>query len=167
MKNIYVQNFKSPVGELILGSYGDSLCLCDWKYRNTRKTIDHRLSSRLKSNFIVQNSPVIEKAKNQLNEYFIKERLEFSIPLLTLGTDFQNLIWKALSDISYGTTISYLELACKIRNEKAVRAVASANGANALSIFIPCHRVIGSDGELTGYAGGINTKKKLLALEGL
>ena len=82
-----------------------------------------------------------------------------------MGSDFQKRVWQELLKIPYGSTASYLTLSQKLGNEKAIRAVASANGANAISIFIPCHRVIGSDGNLTGYAGGIHTKKKLLELE--
>jgi len=82
-----------------------------------------------------------------------------------LGSDFQKSVWKALLEIPYGKTASYLELAKKIGNEKAVRAVANANGANAIGIIIPCHRIIGSDGSLTGYGGGLPLKKKLLELE--
>ncbi|HIP27800.1 MAG TPA: methylated-DNA--[protein]-cysteine S-methyltransferase, partial [Sulfurovum sp.] len=86
-------------------------------------------------------------------------------PLLMVGTDFQRSVWDGLIKIPYGTTASYLELSKNIDNEKAVRAVASANGANAISILIPCHRIIGSNGDLVGYAGGLSAKKKLLELE--
>ena len=101
----------------------------------------------------------------QLDEYFLAKRSEFNIPLLMLGTTFQKSVWNALLRIGYGKTASYLELSKIIGNEKAVRAVANANGANAIAIIIPCHRIIGSDGSLTGYAGGLALKKKLLELE--
>jgi methylated-DNA-[protein]-cysteine S-methyltransferase len=100
-----------------------------------------------------------------MKDYFAHERKDFNIPLLTVGTDFQKSVWEGLIKIPYGTTASYLELSKNIGNEKAVRAVASANGANAISILIPCHRIIGSNGDLVGYAGGLPAKKKLLELE--
>ena len=105
------------------------------------------------------------KKRTQLNEYFNQERKEFDIPLLTVGSDFQKSVWLELQQIPYGITETYLGLSIKMNNEKAIRAVSAANGANAISIFIPCHRVIGSKNELTGYAGGIPVKKKLLRLE--
>jgi len=98
-------------------------------------------------------------------EYFASKRTQFEIPLLLLGTDFQKLVWNALIEVPYGETASYLELAKSISKPKAVRAVATANGANAISILVPCHRIIGSNGDLVGYAGGLSTKKKLLELE--
>ena len=101
----------------------------------------------------------------QLKEYFDGKRKTFDIPLLTIGTDFQKSVWDGLIKIPYGTKASYLELSKNIGNEKAVRAVASANGANAIGILIPCHRIIGSNGDLVGYAGGLPAKKKLLELE--
>ena len=108
---------------------------------------------------------VIDEAKKQLDEYFLGKRKMFDVPLLMVGTAFQKSVWEALLQIPYGETASYLAQAKRIGNEKAVRAVASANGANAISIFIPCHRIIGSDGTLTGYAGGLDTKAKLLEME--
>src|SRR5690606_18399830 len=96
-----------------------------------------------------------------------KKRTTFDIPLLFIGTDFQKSVWEALMEIPYGTTKSYLELSRDLGDENAIRAVATANGANSISIIVPCHRIIGSDGSLTGYAGGLNAKKKLLQLEGM
>jgi methylated-DNA-[protein]-cysteine S-methyltransferase len=109
---------------------------------------------------------VIEQAKIELAEYFDGERAEFSIPLLLVGSDFQKKVWNELTEIPFGKTATYLDLSKKLGNAKAIRAVASANGANALSILIPCHRIIGSDVSLVGYAGGLPTKRKLLVLEG-
>jgi methylated-DNA-[protein]-cysteine S-methyltransferase len=107
----------------------------------------------------------MSEAQKQLEAYFNMQRKSFDIPLLMLETDFQKSVWEALVQIPFGKTASYLELAKTIDNEKAVRAVASANGANAISIMIPCHRIIGNDGALVGYAGGLPAKKKLLDLE--
>lgn len=110
-------------------------------------------------------SDILEEAARQLDEYFSGRRSEFSVPLLFVGTDFQKTVWKALLSIPYGQTLSYGELAARIGKPKSVRAVANANGANALSIFAPCHRVVGSDRSLTGYAGGLEAKRWLLELE--
>ena len=140
-----------------------------------RSSIDKRLKeglelvegdSRFHGNDVEKrNNEIIEKTKNQLSEFFIGERTEFDLPIRTIGNDFQKRVWKALQQIPFGETRSYLQLSESLGNPKAIRAVASANGANALSILIPCHRIIGSNGELTGYAGGLNAKKKLLELE--
>jgi methylated-DNA-[protein]-cysteine S-methyltransferase len=103
---------------------------------------------------------------NQLEEYFERKRKTFELPLEIIGTDFQKIVWNALIKIKYGKTISYKELALRIGNVKKIRAVAQANGANPLPILIPCHRVIGSNGNLVGYGGGLDVKEKLLKLEG-
>ena len=165
MNKISIQYYKSPVGEILLGSYDGKLCLADWKYRKMRTTIDSRIQKGLKAEYVEESTEVIEETIKQMKEYFANERKNFDIPLLMVGTDFQKSVWDGLIQIPYGTTASYLELAKNIDNEKAVRAVASANGANAISIMIPCHRIIGSNGDLVGYAGGLPVKKKLLELE--
>jgi len=165
MNKINIQYYQSPVGEMILGSYEGKLCLADWKYRRMRSTIDKRIQSGLKAEYVEENSIVIEETTKQMKAYFSGERKAFDIPLLMVGTYFQKSVWDGLIKIPYGATASYLELSKNIGNEKAVRAVASANGANAISILIPCHRIIGSNGDLVGYAGGLPAKKKLLELE--
>ena len=108
---------------------------------------------------------MLERAAIQLDEYFAGKRQTFDLPLSFAGTDFQKKVWNALLTIPYGKTISYGEMACMIGMPKAIRAVANANGANAISIFAPCHRVIGSDRSLTGYGGGLDVKEYLLKLE--
>ena len=165
MNHIQIQYYKSPVGEILLGSYDGKLCIADWKYRRMRTIIDKRIQKGLKAEYVEESSEVIEETINQMKAYFLGERKDFDIPLLMVGTDFQRSVWDGLMQIPYGTTASYLELAKNIGNEKAVRAVASANGANSISIMIPCHRIIGSNGDLVGYAGGLPVKKKLLELE--
>lgn len=108
-----------------------------------------------------------DKLSAQLREYFSGERRDFDLPLAPAGTEFQKKVWAELRRIPYGQTISYLELAERIGDPKAVRAVARANALNPIAILIPCHRVIGSDGSLTGYAYGLDRKAGLLALEGV
>ena len=165
MNKIIIQYFKSPVGELIMGDFHEKLCLCDWRYRRMRQTIDKRILGGLDGSFKEGETTVMETAQHQLNEYFAAERIEFDIPLLMVGTSFQKTVWNELLKIPFGKTESYLGLSRKIGNEKAIRSVAAANGANAISIMIPCHRIIGSDGKLTGYGGGLQAKRTLLQLE--
>jgi len=162
---ISIEYFKTPFGELIMGSFNNILCLCDWRYRKMRSSIDHRIKTELNAGYIDGSSKIIKITKTQLSQYFEGNRSEFDIPLLLVGSDFQKKIWNALLQISYGNTETYLGLSKKTGNEKAIRAVATANGANAISIIIPCHRIIGSDGGLVGYAGGLKVKRELLQLE--
>ncbi len=162
---IKIQYFKTQVGEILLGSYGDKLCIADWRYRKMRDSIDKRIQKGLNAQYVEESSEVITQTIKQMNEYFNFKRKVFDIPLLLIGTDFQKKVWQGLIDTPFGTTCSYLELAKRIGNEKAVRAVATANGANAISIIVPCHRIIGKNGDLVGYAGGLPTKKKLLDIE--
>lgn len=162
---IRIQNYHSPCGELMLGSYGDKLCLCDWQNEERRKLIDGRIQKGLQTGYVIEESEVIRKAIAQLDEYFDRKRNVFDIPLLFVGTEFQKTVWDELLNIPYGTTESYASLSQRLGNPKAIRAVASANGANAISIFVPCHRVIGSNRKLTGYAGGLPAKQLLLELE--
>lgn len=157
--------YESPCGTLLLGSMGDKLCLCDWQTERHHNHVANRLCRVLNAEFVGGTSLVIENAVSELNEYFAETREEFDIPLLFVGTEFQKKVWDALLSIPFGETVSYAEIARRLSIPKAVRAVANANGANAISIFAPCHRVIGSDHTLTGYGGGIKTKQFLLELE--
>ena len=162
---IQIQHYESPCGELILGSFEGKLCLCDWMFEKRRASIDKRIQKALGADYEEGISDVIRKTIIQLDEYFARQRKTFDIPLVFTGTEFQNSVWQELLNIPYGKTVSYGELSRKLGNPKAVRAVAAANGANALSIFIPCHRVVGSNRQLIGYAGGLAAKQGLLALE--
>jgi len=165
MTDICIQYHKTKIGELILGSFEGKLCLLDFNYRKMRNAVDNRIKKGLNADFIEEDSEIIEKTRTELDEYFKENRREFDVPIRMVGTDFQKSVWNALLKVAYGTTSTYLQLAKDINNEKAVRAVAGANGANAIAIIIPCHRIIGSSGELVGYAGGLPTKKRLLTLE--
>ena len=162
---IQVHRYHSPCGELRLGSFGGKLCLCDWQVEKHRDHVDRRLERVLQAGFVEGMSEVIAKAVRQLDEYFARKRQTFDVPLLFVGTEFQKSVWNELLNIPFGTTVSYGEMAERIGMPKAVRAVAHTNGANSLSIFAPCHRVIGSDRSLTGYGGGLPAKKFLLELE--
>ena len=115
--------------------------------------------------FVIKETELLKKASKQLTEYFEGKRREFELPLEPIGTDFQLKVWKALQEIPYGETRSYKQIAERVGNDKASRAVGLANNRNPISIFIPCHRVIGSNGKLVGYGGGLDIKEKLLNLE--
>lgn len=163
--NIRVRKWESPLGTLILGSYGNKICICNWAKGKTRTAIESKIRRLLGTDFEEGTSPVIENAIGQLKEYFSDRLKKFDLPTHPVGTDFQCLVWSELMHIPYGITISYAELARRIGNPKAVRAVGPANAMNPVSIIIPCHRVIGSDHKLTGYAGGPEIKQALLSLE--
>lgn len=165
MSIINIQHFKTKFGDLILGSHENKLIMCDWFHRKTRSQIDKRLQSKLKATYVKEDNEILQLTCHQLNEYFERKRKDFDIPLKLIGTEFQKLVWHALIKVPYGKTSCYLDISNDISNTKAVRAVANANGANAISIIVPCHRIIGKNGTLTGYSGGINTKKNLIKLE--
>ncbi len=164
-KTIFITPYQSPCGRLLLGAYGDRFCLCDWQAVPHHTRVLRRLQCLLHAEIVQGTSPVTEQAAIQLDEYFAGTRCAFSVPLLFAGTAFQQSVWNELLHIPYSTTISYADLSQHIGKPTAVRAVANATGANALSIFVPCHRVIGTNGSLTGYAGGFSAKHYLLALE--
>ena len=165
VNKINIQYYKTSYAEFILGAFNDKLCMLDYRYRTKRESIDKRLCTALDAEFIEKDSDVLVQTRKELDEYLRGERRIFNISLLMLGSEFQRSVWEALLKIPYGKTATYLELSKIVGNVKAVRAVANANGANAISIIIPCHRVIGTNGRLTGYAGGLPLKKKLLELE--
>ena len=165
MNKISIQFFKTAFGELILGSFKDQLCLCDWRFRKMRSVIDKRIQTGLDAYYEEEDATIIQVTKRQLIEYFNGDRKVFDIPLQMVGTSFQLSVWNELLKIPFGKTESYTGISQKLNNEKAIRAVAAANGANGIAILVPCHRVIGSDGKLVGYAGGLNVKNKLLQLE--
>jgi methylated-DNA-[protein]-cysteine S-methyltransferase len=165
MNVITTRYFKTPYGELVLGALKDRLCLCDWRYRKQRGPIDARISRQLQAAFAPGDAPVLDETQHQLDQYFRAERTQFDLPLQFAGSAFQLSVWEELLRVGYGQTATYLALAEGLGNRNAVRAVAGANGANAIAIIVPCHRIIGSGGELVGYAGGLRAKQKLLALE--
>ena len=189
-RTIRTVRYQSPCGEMMLGAVGDRLCLCNWAQELHPGRVEQRLRTILKAQFedcgqITETTAsqsrqsdggapeqcrtfipeVLQRTVRELDEYFRGERREFDIPLLLAGSDFQKRVWQQLPSIPYAQTASYGELATAIGSPRSVRAVANANGANAISIILPCHRVIGSDGSLTGYGGGLRAKQYLLDLE--
>lgn len=160
-----LQYYKSPCGEMVLASVDDELCLCDWNDMPCSERNMRRVMRIMRVESTRRSSNVIQRAMGQLDEYFTGSRLTFDIPLHLCGTEFQKRVWLSLPYIPHGETRSYKDIAVGIGQPKAVRAVAQAIGANAISILVPCHRVIGCNHTLTGYAGGLDAKKKLLELE--
>ncbi|TQM13063.1 methylated-DNA-[protein]-cysteine S-methyltransferase [Pseudoxanthomonas sp. 3HH-4] len=147
----------SPVGTLTLAATDDGLHAIEFP-RNR-----HPAS---RAGWTEGQHPVLDLAARQLDEYFAATRLAFDLPLAPRGTDFQRTVWLALAGIAYGETVSYAQLAQRVGKPTAMRAVGAANGRNPLPIVLPCHRVIGADGSLTGFGGGLPTKQFLLELEG-
>jgi methylated-DNA-[protein]-cysteine S-methyltransferase len=155
--HLYWHEIDSPIGRLLLAGDGDSLVqVC---FQSGPRPLRPAAGW-------VQDAAPLRAAVTQLAEYFTGKRRRFELPLAPRGTAFQLGVWRALTDIPYGQTISYGELARRIGRPSASRAVGLANGANPLPIVVPCHRVIGADGSLTGFGGGLPIKRKLLALEG-
>jgi methylated-DNA-[protein]-cysteine S-methyltransferase len=147
----------SPIGRLLLRGTRTSLTAIEFAPKGARRA-EHPAG--------IASKPPFRQAIRQLEAYFRGELRDFDLPLEPRGTEFQRRTWEALRSIPYGETISYAELARRVGNPRAARAVGTANGANPLPIVIPCHRVIGSNGKLAGYGGGLGIKEKLLVLEG-
>ena len=156
VKAVYYTTYKSPVGPLLLA--GEANALHRVSFESSKRSTPPGAEWKL------DKKPFAEVIR-QLRAYFRGELKEFDLPLAMEGTEFQLRVWNALRTIPYGETISYAQLAERIGNPKAVRAVGLANGSNPIPIIVPCHRVIGSDGSLTGFGGGLSTKKMLLELE--
>jgi methylated-DNA-[protein]-cysteine S-methyltransferase len=165
METIHITYYQSPVGEMMLGVHQDHLVMADWRYRKMRQAIDSRIKNYTKSSIIESKHSLHHATIEQLEEYFTKKRTTFDLPIAFLGTPFQIGVWKQLLKIPYASQMSYSQFASSLDHPKAVRAIGTAIGANALSIIVPCHRVVGQNGDLVGYAGGLSAKKSLLQLE--
>lgn len=153
---MYYDFLETPIGRMTLFSDGEALCAIDLPEARRPRGVDARC---------VRNPALFDAARAQLGEYFVGQRQTFDLPLAPRGTTFQMRVWDALCTIPYGQTISYAELAQRVGNPRASRAVGLANGANPIAPIIPCHRVIGANGSLTGYGGGMSAKRFLLDLE--
>jgi O-6-methylguanine DNA methyltransferase len=167
MKNsvIHYSKFNTPLG-VHLWIAQSSRGVCRIELARTESEFLEDLSRRWPDMELIRNSAALRKPLAELAEYFAGRRKKFTLPLSLEGTAFQKKVWRAVSKIRYGQVASYKQIAGKLRMPQAVRAVGHANGQNPLPIVVPCHRVIGSDGDLCGYGGGIELKKKLLELEG-
>jgi methylated-DNA-[protein]-cysteine S-methyltransferase len=157
--NYHYKTMDSVVGKLKLVATDKGLAAILWEDDNPR---------RVRLGLVSENGkhPVLRETEKQLGEYFAGKRKRFSLKLDAKGTVFQNQVWEALRTIPYGETRSYGQIATQIGNARAMRAVGAANAKNPISIIVPCHRVIGASGRLTGFAGGLDVKEHLLSLEG-
>jgi len=162
---INIVRFTTPVGPMFACATERGVCLLEFTDRKMLETEFKDVCKRLKSVILPGDNTHLDHLQSELGEYFSGDRTKFSVPLDAPGTDFQKSVWEALIKIPYGETRSYKQQAISIGKPAAIRAVASANGNNRISILIPCHRVIGSDGSLTGYGGGLHRKQWLLDLE--
>ncbi len=157
-KSLFYTQMQTPVGQLKLIAHRDALVAVLW---------EHELENRVKLADVARDDQhrILIETQRQLAEYFAGRRQQFNLPLDSCGTDFQRQVWQALLTIPFGETRSYKHIAEQIGNVKAVRAVGAANGRNPISIIVPCHRVVGANGKLVGFAGGIQNKQILLKLE--
>jgi methylated-DNA-[protein]-cysteine S-methyltransferase len=155
---LFYKEMASPVGKLKLVATANALVAVLWEGERPNRV-------KLDSAKLDPRRPILLETERQLTEYFAGKRTHFELPLEPCGTEFQMKVWQALRDIPFGRTSSYLDLAKVLGSSNGSRAVGAATGKNPLSIIVPCHRVVGSDGSLTGFAGGLETKAKLLALE--
>jgi AraC family transcriptional regulator of adaptative response/methylated-DNA-[protein]-cysteine methyltransferase len=164
-KVINITRLETPLGPMYACGTEKGICLLDFTDRRMLETEFNELRRYLNAVILPGENPHFELLKKELNEYFEGTRQNFSVPLVTPGTEFQNTVWEQLRRIPFGQTVSYKYQATAIKRPEAVRAVANANGHNRISIMIPCHRVIGEDGQLTGYGGGLWRKKWLIEHE--
>src|ERR1700733_4773311 len=163
---IHFEILDTPLGKMLACATDDGLCLLEFIDRRAFVTELKDLKRLLRASIEPGTNKHLKTVENQLNEYFESKRKKFDIPLVTPGTEFQNKVWQKLLDIPYGETRSYKQQSIAVGNLGAIRAVGTANGANRISIVVPCHRVIGEDGSLTGYGGGLKRKRWLFDFEG-
>ncbi len=166
MNTLTQTKIQTPLGIMYACAGNKGICLLEFE---DRKNIGLQFKNLLRycEGITEGESVFFTQLRKELDEYFQGERKEFTVPLDLVGTDFQKQVWSELLKIPYGKTISYKQLAERVGDVKSVRAVANANAKNKIAILVPCHRVIGSDNSLTGYAGGVDRKKKLLNTEGI
>ena len=162
---INITRFTTPLGPMVACATNKGICLLEFTERRMLETEFKDLKKRLNAEIIYGENQHFEILQKQVAEYFEGKRKKFDLPLDTPGTEFQNIVWGQLQTIPYGETRSYKKQAIAVNNPKAIRAVAKANGMNRIAIIIPCHRVIGEDGKLVGYAGGLWRKQWLLDFE--
>ncbi|WP_212002975.1 bifunctional transcriptional activator/DNA repair enzyme AdaA [Chitinophaga sp. HK235] len=162
---IDLKRLETPLGTMYACAVEEGICLLEFTDRKMLETEFRYLSRTLNATIVQGDNPHFETLESQLKNYFEGQRKTFTVPLFTPGSVFQQSVWKALQQVSYGTTQTYKTQATTLGNPDAVRAVANANGMNKISILIPCHRIIGTNGNLTGYGGGIWRKQWLLDFE--
>ena len=164
---IVLTRITTPLGPMVAAVSDGRVCLLEFADRPMLETQIARIRRAFRAPVVAGSDPVFDQLHSEMSEYFTGKRSEFEVPLATAGTPFQESVWRALREIPYGATKSYSDQARAIGRPEAVRAVARANGDNRIAIIIPCHRVIGADGSLTGYGGGLWRKQRLLEIEGV
>lgn len=164
-QTICLQHINTPLGVMIAGATNKGLCLLEYHDRALLPKELDDLKILLNGTIVEKSHKYTDQAKKELHEYFAGTRKSFDVPLCLAGTEFQVSVWNKLREIPFGETISYLEQAASMGSIRSIRAIAHANGCNRISIIVPCHRVIGKDGNLTGYGGGIERKRFLLLHE--
>lgn len=162
---VHVNRIGTPLGPMLVGATDGALCLLEFVDRRMLPTQITRIRKRLGAVFVPDANEVVRNVEDAIGGYFAGTVRNFTQPLEPCGTDFQREVWSALLDIPYGETRSYADVASAVGRPKSVRAVGTANGANAMAIIVPCHRVVGADGKLVGYGGGLWRKQRLLDLE--
>lgn len=165
MKIIHLKTVTTPLGDMFACAVDEGICLLEFTDRKNMEKQFKSLSKSLNAEIAEKDHPHFTQLENELKEYFEEKRNAFEVPLFITGTEFQEKVWQLLREIPMGETRTYKQQSEFLGNPKAIRAVGTANGINKIAILIPCHRVIGSNGELVGYAGGIWRKQKLLELE--
>lgn len=165
LATVILRRITTPLGPMLAGAVGDEVCFLEFADRRMLERQFATLAKRLKCRYLPGTAPVLELLNEQLDAYFAGQLKHFDLPLQARGTDFQQAVWDQLLGIPYGETRSYADVAEALGQPTATRAVARANGSNRIAIVIPCHRVIGKDGSLTGYAGSLWRKQRLLELE--
>ena len=153
---------ETPLGDMAAAAIKEGICFLEFTSRPGLESEINKLAQTFNTTIKPGSNRHLRALRRQLKEYFRGKRKEFTLKVVTPGTDFQREVWETLKKIPYGETISYLEQAKMMNNPGAFRAVAGANGSNRIAIVIPCHRVIGSDGEMVGYGGGLDKKKWLI-----
>lgn len=162
---VHVDRIPTPLGLMLVAVTDDAVCMLEFVDRRALPNQVKRVRKRLSAVFVPGSNAVTESIRNEIDAYFAGTLKRFETPVLQCGTDFQKDVWQALLEVPYGRTASYSDIAGAVNRAGAVRAVGTANGANALAIVIPCHRIVGVDGKLTGYGGGLWRKQRLLDLE--
>lgn len=162
---LHAQIVPTPLGDMLAICSATGLCLLEFVGQARLDSEIRQIAQAKRAAIAFQPHDLLKEVAEQVQSYFSGSLKQFSVPIDFVGTDFQQRVWRILQTIPYGETISYAEQAAKLGNPKAVRAVAAANGRNKISIIVPCHRVIGSNGTLTGYAGGLSRKQFLLDWE--
>ena len=162
---IYINRIITPIGPMLVGAIEEGICLLEFIDRKIIETQLEAIEKHFDAVLTPGNSLHFDQLNKELKEYFNGKRKSFNLPIAYSGTDFQESVWQSLSLIPYGQTRSYKEQSIVLKNPKAIRAIAHANGDNRISILLPCHRIIGSDGDLVGYGGGLWRKRFLLDLE--